>query len=182
MKYKEYYKNQTPWIEVNDLSGDQYSVNKNIRFKTPVLRSDLRDYSDARIVVKRTVNLLVAAANENDKAQKDVAFKNDAPFRSCISKINNTLIDMVEDLDIVMSMYSLLEYSDNYSMTSGSLWNYYRDEVVDVDDNTSASKSFEYKKNNNNNKKKIVGKTLGRPPQPGNPGDMEIQHDDQYQS
>ena len=143
MNYEEYYKNQTPWIEVNDLSGGQYSVDKNIRFKTPMLRSDLRDYSDAHIEVKRTVNLLAAAANENDKAQKDVAFKKNAPFRSCISKINNTLIDMVEDLDIVMSMYSLLEYSDNYSMTSGTLWNYYRDEVVDVDDNTSASKSFE---------------------------------------
>ena len=83
--------------------------------------SNICDYSDAYIVVKATLDLLVAAANENDKAEKEVAFKNNAPFRSCISKINNTLIDNVEDLDIVMLMYNLLEYSQNYSMTSRSL-------------------------------------------------------------
>ena len=75
-------------IEVNDLSNGQYSVNKNIRFKNSKLRSDLRDYSDANIVVKGTTDLLVAAAaaNENGKAQKNVTFKNNALFRSCISK------------------------------------------------------------------------------------------------
>ena len=75
-------------IEVNDLSNGQYSVNKNIRFKNPKLRSDLRDYSDANIVVKGTTDLLVAAvaANENGKAQKNVTFKNNALFRSCKSK------------------------------------------------------------------------------------------------
>ena len=83
--------------------------------------SNICDYSDAYIVVKATLDLLVAAANENDKAEKEVGFKKNAPFRSCISKINNTLIDNVEDLDIVMLMYNLLEYSQNYSMTSRSL-------------------------------------------------------------
>ena len=83
--------------------------------------SNICDYSDAYIVLKATLDLLVAAANENDKAEKEVAFKNNAPFRSCISKINNTLIDNVEDLDIVMLMYNLLEYSQNYSMTSRRL-------------------------------------------------------------
>ena len=67
--------------------------------------------------------LVAAAANENDKAEKDVSFKNNAPFRSCISNINSTLIDNAEDLDIVMPMYNLLEYSQNYSMISGSLRN-----------------------------------------------------------
>ena len=134
-------------------------VNKNIKFKTSVLRSDLCDYSDAYIVVKETVDRLADASNEDDKAEKDVAFKNNAPFRSCISKINSTLIDNAEDLDIVMPMYNLLEYSQNYSMTSGSLWNCYRDQIGDFDDNVSDGKSFNYKT-------KIVGKTPERPPQP----------------
>ena len=121
-----------------------------------MLRSYLCDYSDAYIVVKGTIDLLAAAANENDKTEKDVAFKNNAPFRSCISKINSTLMDSAEELDIVMAMYNLLEYSQNYSMTSGSLWNYYRDEIHDDDDNTSDGKSFEYKT-------KIIVKTSKKP-------------------
>ena len=59
---------------------------------------------------------------------KKLAFKNNSPFTSCISKINNTLIDNAEDLDIVMPMYNLLEYSKNYRETKGFLFNYYRDE------------------------------------------------------
>ena len=66
--------------------------------------------------------------------RKDVALKNNPPFRSCISKISNKLIDNTVDHGIVMAMYILLEYSDNYFMTSGSLWNYYRDKTDDVDD------------------------------------------------
>ena len=65
------------------------------------------------------------------KRNKKLIFKNNAPFRSCISQIKNTFIHNAEDLDIVMAMYNLLEYSDNYSMTSRSLWNYHRDEVSD---------------------------------------------------
>ena len=132
------------WVQVNDLLSGQYSVNKNISFETLMLRSDLCGYSDAYIVIKEAIDLLAAAANENDKTHKNVAFKNNAPFRSCISKINSTLIDSAEDLDIVMLMYSLLKYSQNCSMTSGSLWNYYRDEIDDVDDNASDGKSFKY--------------------------------------
>ena len=67
-----------------------------------------------------------ATAN-NDVDKKNVAFKNNAPSRSCITKINSTLIDNAEDPDIVMPMYFLLEYNQNHSMTSGSLLNYYRD-------------------------------------------------------
>ena len=88
------------WVEVNDLSSGQCSANKNIRFKLSMLRSDLCHYSDAYIVVKGTKYLLPAAANENDQAEKDVAFKNNAPFRSSIPKINNIWMDNVEDLDI----------------------------------------------------------------------------------
>ena len=75
---------QNKWVEVNDLSSARRSVNKNIRFKTSVRRSDLYDYSDAYIVVKVAIDLLAAGANENDKAEKDVAFKNNAQFRLCI--------------------------------------------------------------------------------------------------
>ena len=94
-----------------------------------MLRSDLCDYSDVYIVVKGTIDFLAAAANKNRKAEKDFEFKNNCPFRSCISKITlidnvqSTLIDNAEDLGIFMLMYNLLEYSQNYSMTSGSLWN-----------------------------------------------------------
>ena len=72
---------------------DKYSSNKNIRFKTPVIRSDLCDYSDVYIIVKGKIDLLPPIVNEYEKAERDVAFKNNAPFRSCISKINKTLID-----------------------------------------------------------------------------------------
>ena len=148
------------WIEVNDLSGDQYSFNKSITFKAPVLRSDLCDYSHAYIFVKGVIDLL-AAANENDEAEKDNTFKNNAPFRFCILKINNTLIDKAEDVDVLMPMYNLLEYSDNYSIISRSLWNYYRDKIdgADVGDNASDGKS--------------IVETLERPAQPGNPGDAD---------
>ena len=83
-----------------------------------MLKSNLCDYSDVYIVVKGGTDLLAAGANENDKAEKNVAFKNNAPFRSCISKINSTFIDNVciVDIDKVMPMYNLLEYSQNYSI------------------------------------------------------------------
>ena len=105
-----------------------------------MLRSDLFDYGDAYIVVKETIHLLDAAANENHKADKDVAFENKALFRSCISKINITLIDIAKDLHIFMLMQNLLEYNQRYPMTSRSLWNYHRDEIDDVDDNASDGK------------------------------------------
>ena len=85
-----------------------------------MLRSDLCDFSDAYIVVKGTITV----TNPNDVNYKNkLVLKNNAPFTSCISKINNTLIDNAEDLDIVMPMYNLLEYSKNYRKTTGNLWN-----------------------------------------------------------
>ena len=84
-----------------------------------MLRSDLCDYSDAYIVAKGRIN--VRATTNTDIEQKDAVFKNNAMFRSCMTKTNNALIDNAEDFDIVMPMYNLLEYSQDYSMTSGSL-------------------------------------------------------------
>ena len=99
------------WIEVYDQSKGNYDVNKEIRIKTSMLRSDLCDYSDAYIVVKGTITI---GRPNNAKRSKAVALKNNAPFINCISKINGVKIDNEEDLDVVLPMYSLLEYSKNY--------------------------------------------------------------------
>ena len=105
-----------------------------------MLRSDLCDFSDAYIVVKGTITV---TNPDNAKRNKSVAFKNNAPFINCISKINGVKIDNAEDLDVVMPMYNLLEYSKNYRKTTGSLWNYYRDEPSNP--LSSNSESFKYK-------------------------------------
>ena len=87
-------------------------------------------------------------------SKKDAALKNNAPFRSCITKTNSILIDNAEDLDVVMLMYDMFEYNDNYSMTSGSLWNYSRDKCDDdSDDDASKGKSFKCKTKINKKKK-----------------------------
>ena len=113
------------WIEVFDQSGKIYNTNKQIRFKTPMLRSELCDYNDAYIIVTGKITV---TDPDNNAYEKKLALKNNAPFISCISKINGTLVDNAEDLDVVMSLYNLLECSKNYRKTTGSLWNYYRDE------------------------------------------------------
>ena len=115
------------WIKVHDQSGsaeDRCKPSKQIKFKKSMLRSDLCDFSDAYIVVKGTITVVEP---ENAKRNKAVAFKNNAPFINCISKINGVQIDNAEDLDVVMPMYNLIEYSKSYRKTTGSLWNYYRD-------------------------------------------------------
>ena len=103
------------WVEVHDQSGsadDRYKPNKQIRFKTSMLRSDLCDFSDAYIVVKGEIT--VAGWSNATKKNRPLAFKNNAPFIGCISKINNTFIDNAEDLNVAMSLYNFLEYSKNY--------------------------------------------------------------------
>ena len=74
---------------------------------------------------------MMQSTRQVHKINKGVAFKNCVPFTNCISEINNTQVDNAKDIDIVMHMYSLLQYSDNYARTSGSLWKYYRDEPND---------------------------------------------------
>ena len=133
------------WVEINDESRGNYA-NSDIRFKTTMLRSNLCDYSDSYILVKGTITITGAggdaAARQADERDKGVTFKNCAPFTKCISRINNTDIDNAHDIDIVMPMYNLIEYSDNYSKTSASLWQYYKD---DPNDNLTDSKSFKSK-------------------------------------
>ena len=91
-------------------------------------------------------------ANDNVIGEKKLVFKNNAPFISCISKINRVKIENAEDLDVVMPIYNLLEYSKNYRKTTGSLWNYYRDKpnsgINDVINYSIVdSNSFDYKAN-----------------------------------
>ena len=112
-----------------------------------MLRSNLYDYSDVYIVVKGTITFTDPANNAYDKK---LAFENNTPFTRFILKINNTLIDNAECLDIVMPMYNLIEYSKNYSKTRGSLWNYYRNEpnsgaVGNINYSIKESKSSDYK-------------------------------------
>ena len=119
-----------------------------------MLRSSLCDYSDAYILVKGniTVNNTAADGAAANNTNKKVIFKNCAPFTNCISKINNTQIDNPEHIDIVMPMYNVIEYSDNYSKTPGSLWQYCK-EIPAVNDNgdivifngANATDSFNFK-------------------------------------
>ena len=129
-----------------------------------MLRSNVCHYADACILVKRTITIAGAgngdAAKRFDERNKGVIFKSCAPFTKCISRINNTDIDNAQDIDNVMPMYNLIEYSDNYSKASGSLWQYYKD---DPNDNIAQSESFK-------SKIKITGKT----PAEGNAKDVEI--------
>ena len=133
------------WVEINNESRGVYNVNSQIKFKTTIVGAG----NDA-------------PARKADERDKGVVFKNCAPFINCISEINNTQIDNAKDIDIVMPMYNLIEYSDNYAKTTGSLWQYFRDEPVD-DDDIEDSKSFKCKR-------KITGKT----PNDGNEKDVEI--------
>ena len=94
-----------------------------------MLRSDLCDYADAYILVNGTIT--VAGNQPRDRQNRPLILKNNAPFVSCIARINNELIEDADDLDIVMPMYNLLEYSKNYRKTIVSLYNYYRDELND---------------------------------------------------
>ena len=146
------------WIEVCDESQNNYNVNKEIRIKTSMWRSDLSDFSDAYIVVKG--NIIVTKkkfttdnieapnnteanaistnnANNNAFGEKKLVLKSNAPFINCVSKINGVKIDNAEDLDVVMPMYNLHEYSKNYKKTTGSLWNYYSSTNSSTDNNST---------------------------------------------
>ena len=107
------------YVRVNSLSNT-HNENKSIRFKALMLRSNLCNYSDAYILVKCTITVTAPGVNNNannirDKRNRPLILKNNAPFVSCITRINGELIEDADDLDIVMSMYNLLEHSKNYS-------------------------------------------------------------------
>ena len=132
-----------------------YNDDKQITLKTTMLKSTLCDYSDAYILVKVKITIKEAgddvAVRQADERDKGVGFKTYAPFTACKSNINNVEIDNCHDIDIIMPVYNLIEYS---------LWQYYRDEP---NDNLANSESFK-------SKIKITGKT----PNDGNEKDVEI--------
>ena len=137
------------WYIINDQNNRQYEVgNENdstIKFETKVIKPSLCDYSDAYILVIRDIKVTNIAADTN------VAFKNCAPFTRCVTHINDEHIETSENLDIIMPMYNLIEYSDNYSDSSGSLYQFKRDESPMNDNNNplnitwNNSSSFKYK-------------------------------------
>ena len=149
------------WVEISDEARGEYSSNKQIRIKTAMLRSSLGDCSDAYILVKgnRSVNNTAGAGAAANNTDKKVIFKNCAPFTSCISKINNDQTDNAQYIYIIMPMYNLIEYGDNYSKKSGSLWQHCK-EIPAVNDNgdivifngTNDTDSLNFKS-------KIIGKT-----------------------
>ena len=106
------------WIEINDQSRGTYNSDGDIRFKTVMLKSSLCDYSDAYMLVKGRITITGAGANSDarqaDERNKGVTFKNCAPFTNCKNEINNSEIDNAKDFDILMPMYNLIEYGDNY--------------------------------------------------------------------
>ena len=142
------------WVKENDESRGTYNVNSQIKFKTTMLKASLCDYSGAFVHVKGTItanNTSVADADANN-TNKKIIFKNCTPFTIYIIEINNTQVDSAKDINIVMPMYNLIEYRDNYSKMSGSLWQYCKDipavnnnnAIVDITNN-NLTDSFNFK-------------------------------------
>ena len=127
------------WYVIDSESNGNYSKDEPIKFLTKSLESSLCDYSDAYISV--TGNVMATPNN----AATQVVFKNCAPFKDCRTEINDTFVDNADFINITMPMYNLIEYSDNYSDTSGSLWDFKRDEIDNNSDVNNNAPSFKYK-------------------------------------
>ena len=139
------------WYIINDENNTNYGVNKDtgannpdtIKYDTRVLKPNLCDYAEAYILIDGTIR--AGAANANTR----LAVKNCVPFTKCNLEINDEHIDTVENLDIVMPMYNLIEYSDNYQDSSATLYQYKRDEPPKAnainDLTTNNLSSFKYK-------------------------------------
>ena len=119
------------WVEIIDDACGTHNTNSQIKFKNTKLKPPLCDYSDSYILVKGTITITRAwtnaAARQVDETNKTI-FKDFTPFTNYLSEINSTQVDNAKDLDLVMSMYNLIEYSDHYLKTSRSLFQYYWDE------------------------------------------------------
>ena len=134
LKMKTQNLQQQKWYVIDSESKCKYSHKNEIKFLRNSLESSLCDYSDAYILV--TWNITVTrrnAANEDIalNAATQVVFKNCAPFKNFRTEINDTFVDSADFINITMPMYNLIEYRDSYSDTSGSLWNFKRNEIVD---------------------------------------------------
>ena len=136
------------WNIVNDQSNINYDEGNEFIYNAEVLKSNLCDNNDSDILLRVSIAITRNVATR-------VVFKNCAPLIKCITKIDRTILEDAEDLDLVVPIYTLLEYSSNYFNTTGSLWFYWKDEADDFDNamaNTNAFKSFKYKT-------KLIGST-----------------------
>ena len=149
------------WVETDDGSKGTYDVGSEIKFRTTMLKSSLCDYSDAYIHVRGTitVNNTAAADADANNTNKKVIFKSCAPFTNYINQVNNIDLENAKYLDIVMPMYNLIEYSDDYSKTSGSLWQYTKDIPAVNDNNAIVNFSNNNLTDSFNFKVKITGQT-----------------------
>ena len=127
------------WIEIFYQSNGTYNKNKDIRFKTNQLRNDLCDFNDAYIVVTGKITA-TNPGNDDNVYNRNVSFKNSAPFFNCTLRINSPLVEDAQDLDIVIPMYNVLYYSKNFKKTTGSFWNYYPDMPKSGHDNNAISR------------------------------------------
>ena len=115
---------------IQDQSNGRYNTSTDIKFDTKMLRSKLSNFAEAYVLVTGTIESGTLADNE----RSHLVFKNCGPFRNCVTKINNTLIEDVESLDVIMPMNNMLEYSQNYAYSSGSDYEFVRDEYSATDD------------------------------------------------
>ena len=141
------------WYIINNESNINYGVDKNtgannpdtLKYDTRVLKPSLCDYADAYVLADGTIRAK-GAVNATR-----LALKNCAPFEKCNLEINDEHVDTAENLDIVMPMYNLIEYSDNYQDSSATLYQYKRDEPPEADAiadlTVNTSRSFKYKVN-----------------------------------
>ena len=148
------------WYIIDSESNGNYSHHNPIKFLTKSIESSLCDYSDAYILI--TGDIAVKRRNAADTADialgaiSQIAFKNCAPFEKCSTEIDGTLVDEANFINIVMPMYNLIKHSDNYSDTSGSLWSFKIDDIVNNADvtNDDNARSFKYKASNIGNTEK----------------------------
>ena len=133
---------------IDSESKTGYSHQDPINVLAKSIESSLFDYSDAYILVTGNITVTRTVAVEKPlAAATQVAFKSCAPFKDCRTEINHTFVDYADFINITVPMYNLIEYCDNYSDSSGSLWGFKRDEIannanVTNDDNAP---SFKYK-------------------------------------
>ena len=111
------------WVEKNDKSRGVYNVSEQIKFQTSTIRSNLCDHSNAYIYVKGTISVTnTGATTASNNKNQNIIFKKCSPFTNCIGETNYTQIDDAHDFDVVAHMYSIIEYRDIHSNTSGNLW------------------------------------------------------------
>ena len=140
------------WNIANDQSYENYDVGNEIIHNTEVLKPNLCDYNDAYILVKSDITVAAAPATQ-------VSFKNYAPFTKCITKIDGTTIDDAENLDLVMPMYNLIQYSSNYSETTGNLWLHSKNERTNFNADITDTNDFKSLKF----KAKLLGNRVAQP-------------------